>query len=513
MEVACAARIPAIGCIRVAEGAKPPMAGIACSSGNSCSFGRIAGISERGQRADGEHDRADPRRWDDAVGVRLRGGIGAVGGEDRGHDRDTEDAAELADRVVGARCYTLLLDANRAEDDNGDGGEEERHADAANDEGAEHVAVRHLRVEDQRNPGEGDRLQGEPGNHQRTAADALGDDARDRRDEDRHARPRERAEARLEGRVALGGLEELREQEDRPEHPEVHAERRHVRRGEGPAAEEVHRQHRRRRPELPEDERREQHEAEKQRPEHLERGPADRACSDDAEHDPEAAVATSATPGRSMRLLGPKLSRRRIMTSGATMIPTGTLIQKIHSQLKAVTTAPPTMGPSATARPAIPDQAPIARPRRSSRKATLRIVRESGVITAPPRPCTARARRSVSMFGASAHASEATVKIATPMANTRLRPNLSPSVAAGSRATAKVSVKAFTVHSSCWTLALRLTWMLGRANSTTRLSRTAMNRASDVRTNVQTGLSGRSPVGASGALRLRQAVRPAAGCT
>ena len=40
--------------------------------------------------------------------------------------------------------------------------------------------------------------------------------------------------------------------------------------------------------------------------------------------------------------------------------------------------------------------------------------------------------------------------------------------------------------------------MLGRANSTTRLSRTAMNRASDVRTNVQTGLSGRSPVGASG---------------
>ena len=137
------------------------------------------------------------------------------------------------------------------------------------------------------------------------------------------------------------------------------------------------------------------------------------------------------------------------MTSGATMIPTGTLIQKIHSQLKAVTTAPPTMGPSATARPATPDQAPIARPRRSSRKATLRIVRVSGVITAPPRPCTARARRSVSMFGASAHASEATVKMATPMANTRLRPNLSPSVAAGSRATAKVSVKAFTVHSSC----------------------------------------------------------------
>ena len=64
-----------------------------------------------------------------------------------------------------------------------------------------------------------------------------------------------------ERRVALHRLEELREQEDRAEHPEEHEERRDVRERERAVAEEAHRQHRRRRAELPGDERRDEQRA------------------------------------------------------------------------------------------------------------------------------------------------------------------------------------------------------------------------------------------------------------
>ena len=85
----------------------------------------------------------------------------------------------------------------------------------------------------------------EPGRHQRPPADPVRERAGDRRDEDRHRRPRQRPEAGLERGVALHGLQELREQEDRAEHPEEHEERGDVGRRERPVPEEPHRQHRR----------------------------------------------------------------------------------------------------------------------------------------------------------------------------------------------------------------------------------------------------------------------------
>ena len=145
-------------------------------------------------------------------------------------------------------------------------------------------------------------------------------------------------------------------------------------------------------------------------------------------------------PGRSSRPSGPWLSRRKANASGASRIPIGTFSQKIHCQEMPETTAPPTSGPDATARPAIPDQAPRASPRFSFGKAPLRIVSVSGVTIAPPIPWTARAAISASMLGASAAAADASVKIVRPATKTRRRPNRSPSAAPVSRNTAKVSV-------------------------------------------------------------------------
>ena len=114
--------------------------------------------------------------------------------------------------------------------------------------------------------------------------------------------------------------------------------------------------------------------------------------------------------------------------------------QKIHCHEMPSTTAPPTSGPSATARPAMPLQAPSASPRFSGATAAESSVRVSGMTIAPPAPCTARATTSASTDGASAAAAEAIVKIPIPIANIRLRPKRSPSVAPVSSSTAKVSV-------------------------------------------------------------------------
>jgi hypothetical protein len=139
-------------------------------------------------------------------------------------------------------------------------------------------------------------------------------------------------------------------------------------------------------------------------------------------------------------VFGPRLSPSRASATGTSAIPTGTFSQKIHCQEKPSTTAPPTTGPSATPSPETPDQMPRASPRFSAAKASLRSVSDSGAITAPPRPWSARAAISASVLGASAAAADATVKIPSPAANTVRRPSRSPSAAAVRRNTAKLSV-------------------------------------------------------------------------
>ena len=80
------------------------------------------------------------------------------------------------------------------------------------------------------------------------------------------------------------------------------------------------------------------------------------------------------------------------------------------------TTAPPTSGPLATARPVIALNMPIAAPRRSGGNAALSSASPSGTISAAPAPCAARAAMSVPASGASAAAAEAAANSPRPTA-------------------------------------------------------------------------------------------------
>ena len=123
------------------------------------------------------------------------------------------------------------------------------------------------------------------------------EDPGDRGDDDRHPRPRQRPETGLERAVALDDLEELGEQEDRAEHPEVHQQRDRVGGAERTAAEEAHRQHRVRLARLPD------HEPDEQRgPGHecrddLGAAPAEVVAVDDAPHEGQQAGADQAEAG------------------------------------------------------------------------------------------------------------------------------------------------------------------------------------------------------------------------
>ena len=166
-------------------------------------------------------------------------------------------------------------------------------------------------------------------------------------------------------------------------------------------------------------------------------------------------------------------------------MPIGTLSQKIHCHEIPDTTAPPTSGPIATARPAIPDHAPSASPRLSAGTAALRIVSVSGMTIAAPKPCTERAAINHSGLGASAAAAEAPVKSATPSMKSFFRPNRSPSAAPVRSSTAKVRVYALTVHSSPCRVAWRSLRITGSAVVTTRLSSVTMKSATEVIAKVQ----------------------------
>jgi hypothetical protein len=191
---------------------------------------------------------------------------------------------------------------------------------------------------------------------------------------------------------------------------------------------------------------------------------------------PNSPALTSRTPGGSSRPAPPRLSLTSA-TTGSTRMPIGTLIQKIHCHDAYSVIPPPITGPSATPSPLIPPHSPKASPRRSGATTLASSVSVSGMTTAPPSPCTARAATSAPTLGASAAAADATVKTDMPTAKTRRRPNRSPSAAPGSRKTANIRVYALTVHSSPSRPVPRLTRMTGSALVTTRLSMDTMNTA------------------------------------
>jgi hypothetical protein len=211
-------------------------------------------------------------------------------------------------------------------------------------------------------------------------------------------------------------LQELREQEDRAEHPEEHKQRGRIRQGEAAVTEQLQRQHRLTRPQFPADERRHEQRADDQGRQHGDAGPAVVVAADHAEHDTEQAHA-----GQDQA--------RQVQAGG-----------RIHCQDAPSTTAPPTSGPIAMARPPTAPQAPRASPRRCGDTAADSSVSVSGITMAAPTPWTARAATSHPMPGASAAAAEPAVNRPRPVTNIRLRPYRSPSVAPVSRSTAKVRV-------------------------------------------------------------------------
>ena len=136
----------------------------------------------------------------------------------------------------------------------------------------------------------------------------------------------------------------------------------------------------------------------------------------------------------------------------------------------------------------MPLKMPSARARCSGAYAALSSVIPSGMTSAAPVPWTARAAISRPTFGASAHAADAPEKIASPAVNIRRRPNRSPSAAPVMSRTAKVSVYAFTVHSSSWIDAPRCTRIVGSAVVTTSASSATISDAIDATASTQPGL-------------------------
>ena len=100
---------------------------------------------------------------------------------------------------------------------------------------------------------------------------------------------------------------------------------------------------------------------------------------------------------------------------------------------------PPSTGPTATAAPVTAPKTPKAVPRSRPWKAWAISASEVANIIAPPTPCTARARLSISGVVEKPHTAEERVKTTRPVANSSRRPNRSASAPAVSRKAASVS--------------------------------------------------------------------------
>ncbi len=143
---------------------------------------------------------------------------------------------------------------------------------------------------------------------------------------------------------------------------------------------------------------------------------------------PASARAASAAPSTSNRpvVVSSRVSGTCRTAVAITRAAMGRLIRKTQRQPAVSTSQPPSRGPIAPATPPRPDQAPTARGRSSRTKDDWMIAREPGVRSAPPMPCSARARTSVSMLGASPHRAEATANHPTPMTKILRLPYRSP---------------------------------------------------------------------------------------
>ena len=139
------------------------------------------------------------------------------------------------------------------------------------------------------------------------------------------------------------------------------------------------------------------------------------------------------------RAFGSRDSTTRDNVIATAAIPIGTLMKKIHSQPMPEVMIPPTTGPIATAAPVTAPNTPKAVPRSRPWKAWASSASEVAYIIAPPTPCTARARLSISGVVESPQTAEEAVNTISPSVNTRRRPIRSATEPAVSRKAASVS--------------------------------------------------------------------------
>src|ERR1043166_280873 len=110
-----------------------------------------------------------------------------------------------------------------------------------------------------------------------------------------------------------------------------------------------------------------------------------------------------------------RLSRSSQGLIPITSAPTGTLMKKIHDQLSALVSAPPSRTPAAPPLPEAAPQMPRATLRsRPSRKVVVRIERAAGESSAAPSPCSERNAISEPSDQARPSSSELMVKSARP---------------------------------------------------------------------------------------------------
>src|SRR4051794_8851984 len=159
------------------------------------------------------------------------------------------------------------------------------------------------------------------------------------------------------------------------------------------------------------------------------------------------------------------------------MAATGRLMKKIARQLTYSVSQPPSSGPSARAIADTPAHVPIARPRSAGGNVLVMIDSVPGIISAAPRPWTARDATSQPSEGAKPIVALAAAKTTTPIRKTLRRPKMSPSRPPVTRKTAKASEYALIVHSSDDSEASKLRWIDGSATLTTVLSSITMNSA------------------------------------
>ena len=125
---------------------------------------------------------------------------------------------------------------------------------------------------------------------------------------------------------------------------------------------------------------------------------------------------------------------------------------------------------------------PKASPRSRGSKLTCTSDNVAGIMAAAPTACAVRAATSRPIVGARPHAADAIPNSASPMRNTRLRPNMSPVRPSGMSSDAKTSVYALSTHSTLERPAFSPRIIAGIEMLTMVLSTTTRNRPTDAAT-------------------------------